>query len=134
MTEKNLFNYMKEEHFPDLVMSRGKMSRWDCYSPEYRYRLELKCRRKHYETLLLERSKFEAMVKECRRHSDVPLYVNSTPKGIYAFDLSLIEPEWTTKKLPATTQWGGSWVDKEVTMLCIKDSKVLKIFPKSLDI
>jgi len=128
MIEKDLFKYMQENHFEDLVMARGKMSRWDCYSPSLRYRLELKCRKRHYDTLLLERCKFESMVKECRRHSDVPLYVNSTPTGIYAFDLSLIEPEWFTKRLPSTTEWGGKWIDKEVTMLDISKAKLLKLF------
>ena len=60
MTEKALFNYMKDNHFEDLVMARGQMSRWDCYSPSLRYRLELKCRKRHYNTLLLEKSKFDS--------------------------------------------------------------------------
>lgn len=31
MAEIDLFNYLKRNVYPDLVMSRKPMSRWDCY-------------------------------------------------------------------------------------------------------
>ncbi len=82
-SEKDLFDYLTKNVYPDLVKSRNQMSRWDCYSPSTGHRIELKCRRMHYETLLLERKKFDAMILECEKHLDIPIYINSTPKGIY---------------------------------------------------
>jgi hypothetical protein len=89
--EIDLFNYLVENVYPDLVKSRNQMSRWDCYSPLTSHRIELKCRKTHYKTLLLEKGKYDAMVLECEKHLDTPIYINSTPKGIYSFNLHLIK-------------------------------------------
>ncbi len=36
------------------------------------------------------------------------LYINSTPHGVYQFDLGAItEPEWALKRLPITTDFGN---------------------------
>jgi hypothetical protein len=54
--------------------------------------------------MLLERVKYDAMIQECEKHLDIPVYINSTPKGIYSFNLHLIEPIWEiNNKNPATT-------------------------------
>ena len=42
--EEDLFKYLKLNYFPDLVQSKKKMSKWDCYSVDNKYRIELKCR------------------------------------------------------------------------------------------
>ena len=53
--EIDLFNYLVENIYPDLVKAKNQMSRWDCYSPSTSHRIELKCRQVHYKTLLLEK-------------------------------------------------------------------------------
>lgn len=125
--EVDLFNYLVENVYPDLVKSRNQMSRWDCYSPATGHRIELKCRRLHYETLLLERKKFDAMIEECKKHLDIPIYINSTPKGIFSFNLHLIEPDWeVNSKNPATTHfYNNEKIEKEVTYLNINKAKQL---------
>jgi hypothetical protein len=36
----------------------------------------------------------------------LPFYINSTPLGIYSFDINEIpEPEWVTHLMPATTEF-----------------------------
>ena len=60
--EQDLFDYLKFNCYPDLVMSKKQMSRWDCYSPKYKYRIELKCRKTHYDSLMLEKTKYDAMI------------------------------------------------------------------------
>ena len=101
------------------------MSRWDCYSPDTKFRLELKCRKAHYDTLLLEKKKYDAMIEECEKHLDTPMYFNSTPKGIYSFNLNLIIPEWeTNNKNPATTQFYNTQrIEKEVAYLELTKAK-----------
>ena len=128
MTEKNLFNLMKKEYFKDLVEAKDKMSRWDCYSSAWKCRIELKCRERHYSDLMIERSKYDALIRQCKNTSDIPLYINSTPKGVYYFDLRKESLVWSTRKLPSTTEWGGNWIDKEVGYLKINKQNTIKLW------
>ncbi|MEN8887115.1 MAG: hypothetical protein ABF246_12060 [Winogradskyella sp.] len=125
--EKDLFEWLNKNHYNTLVNSRNPISRWDCYDVETRNRIELKCRRKHYDTLLLEKAKYDALIKESNKHLDVPIYINSTPKGIYLFNLLEVELKWYTKSLPATTEFQKRmWIKKEVTELKIEQAIKLK--------
>lgn len=126
--EEQLFDWLKEFVYFDLVKAKNQMSRWDCYSPKFKHRIELKCRRKHYPTLLIEKSKYDAMIFESGKHSDVPMYINSTPEGIYSFDLHQIEPEWIFKSLRATTQFANNKnVVKKVAFLDIEEALKLEL-------
>lgn len=122
-TEKGLFEFVKSNYLPDLVMSRRQFSKWDCYSPQYKKRVELKCRRKHYDELVIERKKYDALIEKCKPHGDEPIYICSTPDGVWAFNLyRLPEPEWETKRMPQTTDFGQrQYVDKEVGYLRTTD-------------
>jgi hypothetical protein len=125
--ESDLFNWLSENHYNTLVNSKNPISRWDCYDIETQNRIELKCRRKHYDTLILEKSKYDAMLKESEKHLDIPIYINSTPKGIYLFNLLTIEINWFTKRLPATTEFEKRiWVEKEITELKLEQAIKLK--------
>ncbi len=124
--EKNLFEWLNNNHYKTLVNSKNPISRWDCYDIETQQRIELKCRRKHYDTLILEKSKYDALIKESEKNLDIPIYINSTPKGIYLFNLYNVEVKWFTKSLPATTEFKKRiWVKKEITELQI--SKAIKL-------
>ena len=116
--EKDLFEWLSKNYYKTLVNSKNPISRWDCYDIETQNRIELKCRRKHYSTLILEKSKYEALIKESAKNLDIPIYINSTPKGIYLFNLNKIDSKWFTKSLPATTEFKKRiWVKKEITEL-----------------
>jgi hypothetical protein len=126
--EKDLFNYIKLNHFPDLVKSEYKMCKWDCYSPTWKYRIELKCRKRHYKTLLIEKKKYDYLVTECFGSDETPLYICSTPKNIYCFNLFLAEPKWeVNEKNPATTNFGNrNKISKTVAYINIdKANKLL---------
>jgi hypothetical protein len=125
--EKDLFEWLNQNHYNTLVNSRNPISRWDCYDIETRNRIELKCRRTHYNTLLLEKSKYDALIKESNKHLDVPIYINSTPNGIYLFNLLEVELNWFIKSLPATTEFEKRmWIKKEVAELKIEQAIKLK--------
>ena len=121
--EKDLFDWLSKNWYPDLLKSRNPMSRWDCYSPYKKHRIELKCRRKHYDTLLLEKKKYDAMIMEVAKHKDIPIYINSTPEGVWLFNLLFIKRDWETNYLnPATTQFANTnRIAKEVTYLKVTD-------------
>lgn len=124
--EEDLFNWLQTNVYPDLVKARNQMSRWDCYAPLLKHRIELKCRRTHYNTLLLEKKKYDAMLEESDKHLDVPVYINSTPKGVYLFDLNKIAVEWEDKYLRSTTEFGNSKrITKEVCFLKLEDGLLL---------
>jgi len=122
--ETDLFNYLKENVYFDLVKSKNQMSRWDCYSPATGHRIELKCRTRHFDTLLLEKKKYDAMIEECEKHLDIPIYINSTPEGVFSFNLHKIHPTFEiNNKNPATTQFYNTQrIEKEVTYLEINQA------------
>ena len=127
--EQQLFDWLKSQpYYDDLVFAKGQMSRWDCYAPRKKHRIELKCRRKHYDDVLIEKPKYDAVVAEALKHGDVPVYINSTPKGIYCFDLRKHNGIWELKTLPKTTEFQDrSFIVKEVGYLNVNISTVLKI-------
>ena len=125
--EKDLFEWLNQNHYNTLVNSKNPISRWDCYDIETRNRIELKCRRTHYNTLLLEKSKYDALIKESNKHLDIPIYINSTQNGIYLFNLLEVELNWFIKSLPATTEFEKRmWIKKEVAELKIEQAIKLK--------
>ena len=102
------------------------MSRWDCYSVEFYHRIELKCRKKHYDALIIEKKKYDALMEKCNDNLDLPIYINSTPEGIYRFNLYFVKPVWKKKQLRATTQFSNKrWVEKEVAELDVIDAEIL---------
>lgn len=126
MKEKELFEYLIDCCYPDLVKANKQMSRWDCYSPKDRHRIELKCRGKHYDTLLIEKKKFDAMIIKCKDNLDIPLYINSTPKGIFKFNLYIVNPIWEIQYHNKTTEFtNNNKVAKEVAMLKVTDAEIL---------
>ena len=126
MKEKDLFEYLVSCCYDDLVMAKKKLSRWDCYSPASSHRIELKCRSKHYDTLLIEKKKYDAMIAKCNDNLDVPMYINSTPLGIYRFNLYLVTLKWEIQYHNKTTQFGNTnKIPKEVAMINVNEAEIL---------
>ena len=121
--EQELFNYIKGWYLSDLEKSADQFDNHDCTSTIYRLHIELKCRHTHYDELILERDKYEALIQEAERLGFTPFYVNATPKGIYAFNLKKTKVTWTVKKLPAKTKFDSEGqVDKTVALLPISEA------------
>ena len=118
MTEKILFNKLKSI-IPDL-QNRHSLSYRDGYSPKYDLSIELKCRKEHYKLLLIEKIKWDKLIE----HPNVR-YINSTPIGIYSFNLKTIDaPEWFNKMLPAQTEFANKeMVNKKIGLLNIEQAK-----------
>jgi hypothetical protein len=120
--EIDLFNFVKENFISDLQMSEVKYSRFDCYSLLYHMDIELKCRRTHYDDLLIERSKHDALLERSIKFSTRPVYINSTPLGVWAFYISHIRIKWEEKDLPRNTDFGDQGkIKKEIGYLNIED-------------
>lgn len=115
MNEQELLSHLNKKLKWELESTNGdQYCTYD--AANLLYRVELKCRRKHYDTQMIERSK----VRSNTRDNKDFLYVVSTPEGIYGFNISkLVERDydfgWETRRLPATTDFNrNEWIDKEV--------------------
>ena len=106
MKESDLFEYLKQSLYPDLVKSPGIYDSYDCTSAKAGHYIELKCRQTHYPTLLIEEMKYRKLITQSAERDLIPFYINSTPQGVYSFDLmDLPEPEWVNGWMPATTEF-----------------------------
>ena len=106
MKEQELFDYLKDNKFPDLEKSEGTYDSFDCISEEFKFYIELKCRYTHYPELLIEKSKYDRLVMEAKFRELEPWYINSTPEGKWGFDLLKVpEPTWEERWMPATTEF-----------------------------
>ena len=122
-SETELFNYIKGRYLEDLVKSADQYDYHDCTSTLYRLHIELKCRRRHYDELLIEQDKYKSLIAHAQQLGFTPFYVNATPQGIYAFNLRKITVKWTTKKLPAKTEFEDQGlIDKTVALLPVSQA------------
>lgn len=123
MKEQDLFEYLKLNKFTDLVKSEGTFDSFDCLSSKYNFYIELKCRYTHYPDLLIEKSKYDRLRTEAKLRNMQPWYINSTPKGCWAFNLDeLSEPIWSSRPMPATTEFANTnKILKTVGFLDLKD-------------
>lgn len=104
LREVELFEALKSI-YPDLTplsaTDRADGITHDAY-------IEMKCRRTHYPTLLIEKKKWDYLADIRARTGARTLYINSTPQGVYCFDLGAInEPEWALKALPDKTDFSN---------------------------
>ena len=106
--EKELFDFLKSDFLPDLEESDDKFSKYDCFSERYKLDIELKCRATHYDDLLIEKIKYDYLLGRAQKFGTKAFYINSTPNGVYAFNLSAIDsPEWENRLMPRTSHFSN---------------------------
>ncbi len=124
MKEIDLFNFLQESLYPDLVKSPGIYDSFDCISEAAGHYIELKCRHTHYDTLLIEEMKYRKLITQAAERDLIPYYINSTPQGVFSFDLmDLPEPVWFNHQMPASTEFDRvDKVEKLVGYLPIEEA------------
>jgi hypothetical protein len=124
MKEQDLFDYLKSSLYPDLEKAPGIYDAFDCISTTAGHYIELKCRYTHYDTLLIEEMKYRKLITQAAERDLIPFYINSTPKGVFSFDLMDVpEPEWVSHWMPATTEFSRSQkISKLVGYLSIEEA------------
>lgn len=134
LTEKELFNLLKHNLYEDLVLVSNDMySAVDCFSEMYGVYIELKCRKTHYDELLIEKLKYDRLMSEAERVGMTPLYICHTPLGIWEFNLDLLNINWEDRdNLPATTEFADKRrVTKTVGYLSIdRGTPLLPWYPE----
>jgi hypothetical protein len=115
LKEEDLFHLLKSKIIPDLQKT-DQFNSIDAFSLERRKFYELKCRRADYVDLLIEKLKWDNFKSKGQVY-----YINSTPRGIYSFNIrKIIEPKWEINLMPKTTQFENtSKVEKIVGYLNI---------------
>ena len=68
--------------------------------------------------------KYRKLITQAAERDLIPFYINSTPKGVFSFDLMDVpEPEWFTHRMPATTEFArNKKIDKLVGYLPIEEA------------
>ena len=114
--EKQLFDALLESFIPDLKPSEEPTSRYDCYSLAHNIDIELKCRKRHYDELLIEKKKYDSLILRASNFGTSPVYINSTPLGVWAFRLlDIDQPTWETRGMPKTSEFSQRhFIDKVV--------------------
>jgi hypothetical protein len=100
INEEQLFELLKKRLFPDLEKFDNTFHNADCFSFED-----------------------ERLVNLAMDLDYSPVYINSTPNGVWAFNLGILLPRWEDRAgLPATTDFENTQkVVKSVGYLHIKD-------------
>ena len=127
LKEPELFAFLKEFYYPDLEMSEDRYSKHDCISRQARLYIELKSRNTHYDDLIIEQIKYDAILVAALQLNYSPLYINATPQGTWAFNLSKIKDiKWEDRWLPQNTEFSNRGnKTKVVGYLHIKDGVAL---------
>ena len=107
--EQNLFEFLRDNVVSDISYCNGKYSFSDCISYINNWRIELKCRHRHYNLLLIEKEKYDHLICVANQNKQIPIYVCSTPRGVWLFNLQDIFMDWFVQNnLPVTTQFGNN--------------------------
>ena len=122
LTEQALFDLLQKRIAKDLRKVDDEFSNYDCISDESTAYIELKCRKTHYNYLMIERYKYDKLVEQAQEFNYNPIYINSTPKGVWAFNLNYVQPLWYMQdNLPKTTDFeNNEKVTKEVGYLNVE--------------
>ena len=100
LNEEKLFNLLKTRLIPDLEKT-DQYNPTDAFSTQRKKIYELKCRRADYSDLLIEKIKWDSLIQKGSVY-----YINSTPRGIFSFNLKKVEePEWVVGMMPKTTEF-----------------------------
>jgi len=86
--------------------------------------IEMKFRRKYYETKMIEKSKYDRLMS--LPEDVVKIYFVNDPKGNYTFWLNTLElPKSENSNCPKTTMWDNTKIQKEVYMLTEKQASLI---------
>ena len=127
MTEKELLEILNDEYKLGLThTNKDKYCRWDAQSDKYL--AELKCRRAHYDTQMIEYDKLDCVKAEADKTNKEFLYCVSTPEGVYVFNVSKLcrdsyDFKWENRYLPSKTDFANSYrKDKKVGYIDVTDA------------
>tara|TARA_R110000868_G_scaffold53516_1_gene167883 strand:- start:415 stop:810 length:396 start_codon:yes stop_codon:yes gene_type:complete len=126
MNESELFYKFKANYLPQLKVAIDTYSPFDAICHEAKVVVEFKCRRSHYSDMLIEWPKYETLLNRAADRGYKPIYVCSTPLGVWAWDLTYLQLKWIKKALPKQTDFSNNnTVVKQVAYISLEDGSYL---------
>tara|TARA_R100001244_G_scaffold120284_1_gene89932 strand:+ start:289 stop:672 length:384 start_codon:yes stop_codon:yes gene_type:complete len=116
MTQDELQKIIGKRLGTDLIETKDKYCSFDCYDGSYV--VELKCRKTHYDTQLIEYKKLLANKNTADESGKEFLYAVSTPEGEYIFNISKLLADdydfgWEDRSMPSNTEFAGTYHKKK---------------------
>ena len=118
MTQEELQWIAVDKLKTSITATKDEFCTFDGHSEDYV--IEFKCRRAHYDTQLIEYKKYKANLDQADESGKEFLYIVSTPKGEYIFNVSKLREEdydfgWEDRRMPSKTDFAGQYhLDKRV--------------------
>lgn len=122
LVEEELINYLRDT-IPDIKRTKNKYEHYDCQTD--RSIIELKSRRKSYDSYLIEVAKYEWLIREATTQGKTPFLIVTSPAGFYVFNLFTTVP--TIKENYSTNKTdfpGGRVYKREQAFFDINDAVV----------
>lgn len=130
MTEPELFRLFKYHYLPNLKIAIDSYSPFDAICHEAKVVVEFKCRRMHYSDMLIEWPKYEALLNRAADRGYKPVYICSTPLGVWAWNLTHLHLSWFNKELPRQTDFNNrEIVTKKIAYLELEEASYLHKIP-----
>ena len=126
MTQDELRKTIGKRLGTNLIGTKDKYCNFDCYDDSYV--IELKCRRTHYDTQLIEYKKLIVNKNTADESGREFLYAVSTPEGEYIFNISKLladdyEFGWEVRLMPSNTDFTGTYQkEKRVGYINVADA------------
>ena len=126
MTQDELQDIVGKRLGTKLTATTDKYCSFDSYDDSYV--IELKCRRKHYATQLIEYQKLCRNKNTADESGKEFLYAVSTPEGEYIFNISKLladdyEFGWEDRLMPSNTEFSGTYQkEKRVGYINVDDA------------
>ena len=126
MTQEELQWIAVDKLKTSITATKDEFCTFDGHSEDYV--IEFKCRRAHYDTQLIEYKKYKANLDQADESGKEFLYIVSTPKGEYIFNVSKLREEdydfgWEDRRMPSKTDFSGQYhLDKRVGYISISSS------------
>jgi len=127
INELTLHRWLRTHYYPDLRLHGSQYSSYDAWSYEFRIQVELKVRATHYDELILEKLKYDSLIRLADMNNLRPVYICATPRGVWEFNLRTIPLNWVIMdNLPKTTYWDANApIAKTVALLPISEARRL---------
>jgi hypothetical protein len=126
--EMDMINFLRVR-ISDLTKTSNEFDSTDVYSDKYDLIAELKLRVSHYDDLIIEKIKYNALLKSPRKNKR---YIVKTPIAIYSFNIETINfknKDWVFELLPESTHfYSTNMIYKEVNYINVKEGKILHKF------
>ena len=118
--EQKMGQIMKKDSRLTDIKATPNMCRWDFESPKYI--IEAKYRYKHFAgTTIIEKDKFNALIKEGKKSDRTALFAVQSGKHIYIFNLTkLLEHDYKF-------EWGTMWCNRTTKIKDAPEAKVPKM-------